>query len=68
MPDFFLNSKATARDRIANNKCQVNTKNLSLLGLSEAIGTIKTVPNQPADKLTNKSDKMAVRRGLMIIN
>lgn len=43
-------------------------KNLIFIDRSDAIGTIKTVPNQPAAKFTNKSDKMVARTGLIIIN
>jgi len=52
-----LRRYAPIRDIIANEILRGNTRHLTL-GLLEANGAINAAPNHPADKLTNKSEKI----------
>lgn len=54
--DNFLKLKANSKKTIAKMRFTVNMKKFTRPFLREVIGTIKTAPNQPADKLTNKSE------------
>lgn len=53
----FLNLKASIKAKIASKRFVVNIQGLTRAFL-EAAGAIIAAPTQPADKLTNKSEKI----------
>src|SRR3989344_3991273 len=59
----FLNIKANSKHTIANNKSVINTNHFLLPDTFEKFGTIKTIPNQPAERLTNKSERTPANTG-----
>ncbi|MFZ5366523.1 MAG: phage integrase SAM-like domain-containing protein [Patescibacteria group bacterium] len=52
----FLKTNATPKENIPSNTSVVKTNNFLLPFSLAKLGTISTTPNQPADKLTNRSD------------
>lgn len=66
IPRFNLNAKVKLS--IARTTSIVNTFHFSLLVFLEKLGTIKTVPSQPADKLINKSAKIEFQTANAFIN
>ena len=63
-----LNQDAINNETIANTKSPVNITNLFAPFTLEKLGTINAAPNQPADKLTNKSETTDDQAGLIDIN
>lgn len=55
-PESFLSLKASIKETIANKRLVVNNLALSLFGILAVADMIKAAPNQPADKLINKSE------------
>lgn len=53
----FLRIKATTKQTIAASVSNVKINNLPIPFSSEKLGTIITAPIQPADRLTNKSER-----------
>lgn len=56
--DNLRNLKAIINDTIANKISAVNIKNLDFLRTENVGEIISTIPNQPADKLTNRSERI----------
>lgn len=52
-----LNQKAVIKEMLPYNIFAVNTNHFSLPFSSEKLGMINTAPNQPAERLINKSEK-----------
>ena len=64
----FLKINANAKDRIANKISVVNIRSFFVPLPLEKLGTIKTAPNQPAERLTNKSEMTTNKAGSIRIS
>lgn len=63
----FLNLKAITKNNIPKITSSVKSHTLNGSDFSEKAGTINAAPNQPADKLTNKSEIIENQIGSVFI-